>query len=173
MKRIVFIMSLVMISMLSITSTAFAASSISDSTGSSSAGGDYILDQNNTLYVYQDGEFKEVEQTDGTVSVKSSGFGESNARWITTKTPNGYTVKHKGWKERKSTSVYGVRACSKTTCSPTKNHYTRARMTSSGGAITYTDSGQKWSTGTARAKSPYQNCHYNNSVMRSNWGGVY
>ena len=83
-----------------------------------------------------------------------------------------YTVKHKGWKERQSqSSLYGVRACSKTTCSPAKNHWTQARMTNALGTP-YTDSGKQYATGTAVACSPYYNCHISYAIMRSTWGGV-
>lgn len=165
MKKKIAVMAFVAILILSVSSTAFAAEN-------PSCGGDYILDQNNTLYVYQDGTYKVLKQDLSIMATSDSGFGEENAEWVTTETSNGYTVNHKGWKERQSElSNYGVRACSKTTCSPTKSHYTRARMTNLLG-VTQTDSGRCWSTGTAYAASPYHDCHYTNAVMRSNWGGV-
>ena len=145
--------------------TAFAVENLN-------VGGDYLIDQDNVMYIYKDGEFVEIK---GSMSRANSGFGEDSASWIThtVKDDNNkiYTVKHKGWKERKDSTLYGVRACSKTTCSPTKNHWSQARMTSLVGT-TITDSGKCWSTGTATARSPYQNVHVNNACMRSTWGGV-
>ena len=37
---------------------------------------------------------------------------------------------------------------------------------------TRTDSGKCWSTGTATARSPYDDIHINYAYMRSTWGGV-
>lgn len=171
MKKIkcLLVMTLSIIILSSAATIAFASDTGADA--------DYLIDQNNVIYVYQNGSYIAVENQNnsagGGIQLLDYGFGESSASWMYSLTDNGYTVNHKGWKERESSSsLYGVRACSKTGCSPTKNHWTQARMTSLGGIITYTDSGQVWGTGTPKATSPYYGCHINNSIMRSTWGGV-
>lgn len=139
-------------------------------------GADYLIDQNNIIYIFQNGKFVKIG-SNNLNNARMVGFGESSASWITHQVRDStnriYTVQHKGWKEmRSSSSLYGVRACSKTTCSPTKNHWTQACMTDLTGSIIYQDSNKQYSTGTAYAASPYQDCHYTNAIMRSNWGGV-
>lgn len=148
-----------------LTTTAFATASTLTEAVSKDNGG-ISIDENNVVTVYENDGYYILSQ-------QSRGFGENSASWVTTETPNGYTVKHKAWKEMKSSeSLYGVRACCRTKVTDNKNHYSIARMTNAIGT-TMTTSGRVYGNGKTYAASPYHDVHRTNACMRSNWGGVY
>ena len=154
-----------------------ADASYSTATEVTEADASYYLDADNVQYVLVGDAYVPcaVSISGGsgsTVQPMTTGFGEDSASWRYSKTDNGYTVKHKGWKERQSSSsLYGVRACSTTVCSPVKQFWTSASMTKALG-YAYTTGTTYGTGGPLTAKSDYYNVHIENACMRSTWGGV-
>ena len=139
----------------------------------------YLIDADDVLYVYDGSSFVPVTAQNAaaamagdTAQPTNTGFGESSASWMYSRVRGTNGRPAQGWKERQSTSsAYGVRACCRTICTPSKRFWNQASMISALGNV-YTTSGKHYGTGDIRTASGYCNVHYTNACMRSDWGDV-